>query len=201
MKRRTKKSALIWFSKYNLNVSTHSQRSIFTWAFLSYRRFFSSRLLKFFLCRYWRFLPCVFDVALRACVAINVDVFVSVIMCVCALFGIVEHSTLSPVRMDGDIPAEMRGGEGSSKGASRWPGRIWTGKKKMCIRSHCASNVITGSDSSMWQAALPICQSEIGRVTNGYHCFFPQPPPPPPPTLMSVSFSSAGGEEWPKPGR
>lgn len=54
--------------------------------------------------------------------------------------------------------------------------------KKMCIRSHCASNVITGSDSSMWHATLPICQSKIGRVTNGYHCHPPSLPP------ESVSF-------------
>lgn len=125
------------------------------------------------------------------------ECFHECLFCVFVLYlELVVHSTLSPVRMDGDIPVEMRGGEGSSKGASRWPGK----GKKMCIRSHCASNVITGSDSSMWHTALPICQSEIGRVTNGYHCYFPQPPPPPPPVLMSVSFSSAGGEEWPKPG-
>lgn len=44
---------------------------------------------------------------------------------------LVAHSTLSAVRMDGDIPAEMRGGEGSSKGASRWPGRMGTEKKRV----------------------------------------------------------------------
>lgn len=44
---------------------------------------------------------------------------------------LVAHSTLSAVRMDGDIPAEMRGGEGSSKGASRWPGRMGTEKKSV----------------------------------------------------------------------
>ena len=108
-------------------------------------------------------------------------------LCECVLDLDVEvHSTLSPVRMDGDVPAEMRGGEGSSKGASRWPGRM--GAEKMCIRSHCASNVITGSDSSMWHAALPICQSEIGRVTNGYHSYFPQPPPPQPPLQYPYLF-------------
>lgn len=44
---------------------------------------------------------------------------------------LVVHSTLSPVRMNGDIPAEMRGGEGSSTGASRWPGRMGTEKKNV----------------------------------------------------------------------
>lgn len=142
----------------------------------------------------------VFDAAMLLHVLVWMWTCLRMRFCVFVLYlELVVHSTLSPVRMDGDIPAEMRGGEGSSKGASRWPGRMGTEKKK-CIRSHCASNVITGSDSSMWHAALPICQSEIGRVTNGYHCYFPQPPPPPPPVLMSVSFSSAGGEEWPKPG-
>lgn len=54
---------------------------------------------------------------------------------VCALFGNsgththTHTSTLSPVRMDGDTPAEMRGVEGSSKGASRWPGRMGIEKK------------------------------------------------------------------------
>lgn len=72
-------------------------------------------------------------------------------------------------------------------------------KKTTCLRSHCASNVITGGDSTMWHAALPICQSEIGRVTNGYHCYFPQPPPPPPPPVLM--FASCSEEEgWPKPG-
>lgn len=111
---------------------------------------------------------------------------------------LVAHGTLSPVRMEGDTPTEMRQGDGSSKDASRWPGRMRTEKKKQkktCIRSHCASNVITGSDTTMWHATLPICQSEIGRVTNGYRCCFPQPPPPPPPpVLMSAE------EGWPKPG-
>lgn len=72
-------------------------------------------------------------------------------------------------------------------------------KKKTCIRSHCASNVITGSDTTMWHAALPICQSKIGRVTNGYRCYFPQPPPPPPPPIL-MSASCAEEEGWPKPG-
>lgn len=73
-----------------------------------------------------------------------------------------------------------RPGEDGSRGAT-------------CIGSHCASNVITGGDSSVWHAALPICQSEIGRVTNGYHCDLPQPPPPPPAARASASLSSAGG--------
>ena len=85
---------------------------------------------------------------------------------------------------------------GRDQAKERVDGQAGWGREEMCIRSHCASNVITGSDSSMWHGALPICQSEIGRVTNGYHCYFPQPPPPPPPlTLMSVSLSSAEGEE------
>lgn len=97
----------------------------------------------------------------------------------------VVHSPLTPAGMDGDVPAEMRGGEGSSKRSESMARQDGNGKKKkkMCIRSHCASNVITGSDSSVWHAALPICQSEIGRVTNGYHCYFPEPPPPTHPLL------------------
>lgn len=58
--------------------------------------------------------------------------------CVFVLYlELVVHSTLSPVRMDGDIPAEMRGGEGSSKGASRWPGRMGTEKKNVYQVSLC----------------------------------------------------------------
>lgn len=62
---------------------------------------------------------------------------------------LVVHSTLSPVRMDGDIPVEMRGGEGSSKGASRWPGRMGKGKKK------CVSGLIVPLMSL--QAVTPLC--------------------------------------------
>lgn len=70
--------------------------------------------------------------------------------CVFVLYlELVVHSTLSPVRMDGDIPAEMRGGEGSSKGASRWPGRMGTGKKK------CVSGLIVPLMSL--QAVTPLC--------------------------------------------
>ena len=60
--------------------------------------------------------------------------------------------------------------------------------RKICTKSHCASNVIIGSDSSMWHATLPICQSEIGRVTNGYHCYFLQPPPPPSHSTVCIFF-------------
>lgn len=177
-----------------MSVHTHSAPFLLK-RFCHVEDFFPRERLSFFFSKrvdFWRFLLVALDATMFACASINANAFAP---CVYVLYlEIVARSTLSPVRLDGDIPAEMRGGEGSSKGASRWPGRMGT-EKKMCIRSHCASNVITGSDSSMWHAALPICQSEIGRVTNGYHCYFPQPPPPPPPTLMSVSFSSAGGEE------
>lgn len=69
-------------------------------------------------------------------------------MCVCAFdLEIVARSTLSPARMDGDVPAEMRGGEGSSKGARRWPGRMGTEK--------CVSVLIVPLMSL--QAVTPLC--------------------------------------------
>lgn len=87
----------------------------------------------------------------------------------------------------------IRRGAGASERASGWPGEDASGGET-CIGSHCASNVITGSDSSVWHAALPICQREIGRVTNGYHCDLPQPPQTPHPAARtSASLSSTGG--------
>lgn len=69
-------------------------------------------------------------------------------VCVCAFdLEIVARSILSPARMDGDVPAEMRGGEGSSKGASRWPGRMGTEK--------CVSVLIVPLMSL--QAVTPLC--------------------------------------------
>lgn len=102
-----------------------------------------------------------------------------------ALFWKWRHSALHlAVRTDGDAAArkETRGRKDQerrrSERASGWPGEDASGGET-CIGSHCASNVITGSDSSVWHAALPICQREIGRVTNGYHCDLPQPPQTP----------------------
>lgn len=104
-----------------------------------------------------------------------------------ALFWKWRHAALHlPVRTDGDAAArkERRGkgrirrGAGASERASGRPGEDASGGET-CIGSHCVSNVITGSDSSVWHAALPICQGEIGRVTNGYHCHLPQPPQTP----------------------
>ena len=115
----------------------------------------------------------------------------------CALFGTCGTRHFIFCQDGGRHTNRNETRDGSRKEASQWPGRMRTEekkKKKTCIRSHCASNVITGSDTSMWHAALPICQSEIGRVTNGYHCFFPQPPPaPPPPVLMSASCAEEEG--------
>ncbi len=132
---------------------------------------------------FWRFpLLGFFDVAMLACAGINAHVFVSAFLCVCALFG--KSCTLHFIScQDGWRHTSRNERRGRIKQRSESMASQDGNRKKKCIRSHCASNVITGSDSSMWHAALPICQSEIGRVTNGYHCYFPQPPPPPPPQL------------------
>lgn len=135
--------------------------------------FFFYRCVNFF----WRFSSlCFWCSSIRG---VNVDAFVWAHLC--ALFG--NSGTLHFIScQDGWRRTSRNERRGRIKQKERVDGQAgWEQKKKMCIRSHCASNVITGSDSSMWHAALPICQSEIGRVTNGYHCYFPQPPPPPPP--------------------
>lgn len=93
----------------------------------------------------------VFDAAMFTHVDINANMFMNELIFwhVCALFGtIVAHCTLSPVRVDRDIPAEMRGGDGSSKGVSRWPGRMGIEKK-------CVSGLIVPLMSL--QAVTPLC--------------------------------------------
>lgn len=171
-----------------MNVCAHSWCSIF----IQIHEDLSDQSVFFFF--FWRFLLVLMQPHYGMC-GYECDIVLRV--CVFVLYlELVAHGTLSPVRMEGDTPTEMRQGDGSSKEASRWPGRMRTEekKKKTCIRSHCASNVITGSDTTMWHAALPICQSKIGRVTNGYRCYFPQPPPPPPPPiLMSASCAEEEG--------
>lgn len=89
---------------------------------------------------------CFFSVAM--CTCIHVHVFGSAFVCVCAFDSeMVARSSLSAARMDGDIPGEMRGGEGSSKGASRWPGRMGAEK--------CVSGLIVPLMSL--QAVTPLC--------------------------------------------
>lgn len=114
-----KKKGLRRFSKYNLNVCAHSQCSIFTQMhedFLSFRS----------LSRFWRFLL-TFGAATQRHMSIWECDFV---LCVFVLYlELVAHGTLSPVRMEGDTQREMRQGDGSSKEASWWPGRMGTGKK------------------------------------------------------------------------
>lgn len=132
---------------------------------------------------------------LLACTGFNVNaIYIYIFSCVYALFGTsgAQHFICC---QDGWRHTSRNERRGRIKQRSESMARQDGNGEETCIRSHCASNVITGSDSSMWHAALPICQREIGRVTNGYHCYLPQPPPPPPPVLMSVSLSSAGGEE------
>lgn len=107
---------------------------------------------------------------------------------VCALFGNCGTQHFISCQ-DGWRYSGRSERRGRDQAKERVDGQAGWGREEMCIRSHCASNVITGSDSSMWHGALPICQSEIGRVTNGYHCYFPQPPPPPPPPHSNVCIS------------
>lgn len=147
--------------------------------------------------RFWRFLQ-IFGAATWRRVSIWERDFVSPCACLCFIWNLWRTALylLSGWR---EIH-QQKWDKGTDPAKKRVDGQAeWEQKKKTCIRSHCASNVITGSDSTMWHAALPICQSEIGRVTNGYHCYFPQPPPPPPPPVLM--FASCSEEEgWPKPG-
>lgn len=72
-------------------------------------------------------------------------------VCVFVLYlELVAHSTLSPVRMEGDTPTEMRQGDGSSKEASPWPGRTQTETRKKPI-----SGLIVPLMSL--QAVTPLC--------------------------------------------
>lgn len=137
------------------------------------------------------------DAHIYACT--HVDAFVSASararVCLCFWFG--NSGTRHFISCEEEWRYTRRNERwGRDQAKERVDGQAGWRQKKMCIRSHCASNVITGSDSSVWHAALPICQSEIGRVTNGYHCHFPQPPTPPTTTtLMSLSFFRVLGEK------
>lgn len=159
-----------------MSVHTHSAPFLLE-HFCHVEDFFSLRTFKLFffffrMCRCLEVSPLCFCCA---CAGINVGAFeYNCSMCVCAFwFGNTQHSIACKDGWRYTRRNERRGGiKQRSESMARQDGN-----RKMCIRSHCASNVITGSDSSMWHTALPICQSEIGRVTNGYHCYFPQPPP------------------------
>lgn len=76
-----------------------------------------------------------------------------ILFCVCVFvlyLELVAHGTLSPVRMEGDTPTEMRQGDGSSKEASQWPGRMRTEEKKKPV-----SGLIVPLMSL--QAVTPLC--------------------------------------------
>lgn len=113
--------------------------------------------------------------------------------CLCFQAVTQQYFISSKVGWTYTVTAQIRGREESGRGASQWSGRM---NRKTCAGSHCVSNVITGSDSSMWHTILLICQSEIGRVTNGYHCYFSQPPPPPSHFSVCIFFETQaeGGE-------
>lgn len=160
-------------------------------------RRFSFRSVSHFFFFFWRFLLVLMQPHYATC-GYESDIVSRV--CVCALFGTCGTQHFISCQ-DGGRHTDRNETRGRIKQRSESMARQnanWN-KKKTYIRSHCASNVITGSDTTMWHAALPICQSEIGRVTNGYHCYFPQPPPPPPPPIL-MSASCAEEEGWPKPG-